>query len=545
MRVRLSVSARVFLGFLAIIVAFGSVGLYALDRMQLLRKNVGLVRKGVLPLTADLAALLRDIKVYEEELGARSDRDLVRLKSYFPSFRPFEALVRIQARIEALATQLSEEAPERALLAELGLRLGRLVTGSEFRSSLESSANSDVARVLFEAPEARENRALFDALARGFMASLHTERLEAARALEDELLAILRRLRNEVAEVRREARRLMAHIERTAESTEARAQLVISVATGIALLIALSVVIWVAFSLRPLPRLREAVRRAGAGDFAAFEPVAVEVRGRGDEIGELAAEFDRMAESLAERDHKLARQGEALVRSERLATIGRMSSQIAHEIRNPLSSIGLNTELLEDEIQALGRESDPTIKARHLEESRALGAAIRQEIDRLRDVTEQYLRFARLPSPARRPEELNALLRDVLAFTGGELASTHVVLEERYDDAVGTLALDEAQIRQAVLNLVRNAIEAMPGGGRLTVSTRRDGDQVRIAVEDTGSGVPDDVRERIFDPFFSTKASGTGLGLPLVLEIAQAHGGTVVCEPVAGAGTRFVLTLAA
>jgi signal transduction histidine kinase len=272
-------------------------------------------------------------------------------------------------------------------------------------------------------------------------------------------------------------------------------------------------------TLRPLQVLRMRARQIASGDYAR----RIGLRSR-DEIGDLAREFDAMAGALEEREQRL-------IRSERLAAVGRVAAQITHEIRNPLASIGLNAELLGDELPP---ESD---------EGRRLISAISSEVDRLSEITETYLRFVRLPKPKLEPEDPGALVTAVLEFARAELARAGVALELRVERALPEIAADESQIRQALLNLVRNAREAMPAGGRLQVGVERDGERLRIAVADTGPGIAPEHRAKIFDPFFSTKEKGTGLGLALVHQIVSDHGGRIEIVDPPGGGTSFVLVL--
>lgn len=223
---------------------------------------------------------------------------------------------------------------------------------------------------------------------------------------------------------------------------------------------------------------------------------------------------------------------EALIRSERLAAIGRMSAHVTHEIRNPLSSIGLNAEMLEDWVRAQPGSSDAQL----------LCAAIEQEIDRLTELTDEYLRFARLPAPELRTVELGTFLATLATFVGPECRAAGVSVHVQTDSDL-KVAMDPDQMRQAVLNLIRNAKEAMPSGGRIQLGAQAVDDRVRLSIEDEGGGIDEADLPRIFDPFYSTKLTGTGLGLALVQQIVQEHGGDLEVARRDTVGTRFTLTL--
>jgi signal transduction histidine kinase len=168
---------------------------------------------------------------------------------------------------------------------------------------------------------------------------------------------------------------------------------------------------------------------------------------------------------------------------------------------------------------------------------------VRREIARLEQVSEEYLRVARLPQPRMEAEDVAAVVRDVVDLTrreieaGGGSIALHIAAD------LPPALFDEAQIRQTMLNLVRNAREAMPQGGPIEVSVAAEGLGIVIHVDDRGGGIPEEIRPRVFDPFFSTKGEGTGLGLAITRHIVEGHGGTVSCEPRAGGGTRFRVAL--
>ena len=240
-----------------------------------------------------------------------------------------------------------------------------------------------------------------------------------------------------------------------------------------------------------------------------------------------------VAEDVTER----VRVERALLRSERLAAIGRMSSQITHEVRNPLNSLSLNVEMLEEELA--GQDGEP----------RALLRAIAKEIERLTQITEGYLGFARLPKPRLEREQVNALVDSLVRFVREEAEKSNVRLSIDLGESVPEVLADENQLRQAMLNVVRNALEALGSGerkgGTISVSTRRTGSQVEVVFRDDGPGIVPKDLARIFDPFHSTKPDGTGLGLPLTQQIIEEHGGTIACASEPGRGTVFTIRLPA
>jgi signal transduction histidine kinase len=180
------------------------------------------------------------------------------------------------------------------------------------------------------------------------------------------------------------------------------------------------------------------------------------------------------------------------------------------------------------------------------DEARRLVESISSEVDRLTEITENYLRFAKLPQPKLEREDLSALVASVAEFARAELAQSRISLETDLPAGPVDVAVDENQIRQALLNLIRNAREAMADGGRLKIAVdRRGDDSAAITVTDSGPGISADNLPKVFDPFFSTKAKGTGLGLALVQQIAAEHGGRAEAESEPGAGTTFRLVLPA
>ena len=229
---------------------------------------------------------------------------------------------------------------------------------------------------------------------------------------------------------------------------------------------------------------------------------------------------------------------ERLLHTERLAVVGRMAAQVAHELRNPLSSISLNAELLADELSSLPEE--------RVEEARSLLGSIVAEIERLAAVSEEYLQFARLPELAPEPTDVTLVMEDLAEFTELELTQAGVDVKVEVEN-VPHIAVDRKQLRQALLNLIRNALDAMADGGTLMlkIALVDGGKVVEMSVADTGPGVQIGYEEQIFEPFFSTKESGTGLGLSLARRVAHEHGGELRHLHTPGGGATFALRLPA
>ena len=246
----------------------------------------------------------------------------------------------------------------------------------------------------------------------------------------------------------------------------------------------------------------------------------------------------RRTEALQKEIAERKRLEAAKLQAERLATVGTMAAQVAHEVRNPLGSITLNLDLVRKEIDKLAGSS-----AYSPEEGRALVEDMRVEIQRIQRVIKDYLQFARLPKLQRRSLPFNEFLTEKLAFLNAELVQANVKLSTHFDPTLTVISADPEQLWQAVLNLIRNSCEAMLGGGELTIGTWRDGDQVLLRVGDSGKGLTPEQVQRVFTPFYTTKKEGTGLGLALVQQIVTEHGGHVECESVSGKSTTFTIFL--
>jgi len=233
---------------------------------------------------------------------------------------------------------------------------------------------------------------------------------------------------------------------------------------------------------------------------------------------------ENMNEALQESEQRL-------LQAERLSAIGKMTALVTHEIRTPLVSIGGFARRL---LRCTPRE-DPRREEVEI---------ILSEVARLESLLQELMGYSRLARPRFGPTDLNRIVASTLAIQQPDLESRNITIQMELDSDLPAVNVDESQIRQALVNLVSNALEAMPDGGKLTVSTRRDGDFLEIGVSDTGVGIAREHWQDLFTPFFTTKPTGLGLGLPLVAQVVQNHDASMRFDSTPGVGTTFFLRLA-
>ncbi len=270
---------------------------------------------------------------------------------------------------------------------------------------------------------------------------------------------------------------------------------------------------------------REIAHRTPAGESVPLSLSVTPLPGPGDRT-------DRPSGAvLLLRDLREIKRLEARVRRhERLAALGRMAASVAHEIRNPLSSIRGFAQFLGHQLRDRPREHE-------------YAGIMVKEIDRINGVVTDLLTFARPLEPEPIPTDPAELIDHTLRLVEGDAEARGVALRREVEETIGSVPLDPNQMTQVLLNLCLNALQAVPDGGTVTVGAERDGG-VRFWVADDGPGIPDDQAERIFDPFFTTREKGTGLGLAIVRKIVEAHGGEIRLEsPVPGSdrGCRFTV----
>jgi PAS domain S-box-containing protein len=263
-----------------------------------------------------------------------------------------------------------------------------------------------------------------------------------------------------------------------------------------------------------------------------FSPADVALLEQFTPLAAAAMENSRLLRDLQQQMDRLTETQAQLVQAAKLAAVGELAAGVAHELNNPLTSVLGFTALLLN-------ATPPESSTRHDLE------IVANQARRARDIVRNLLGFARQTKPQQLPANVNQLFRQTLDLVRQLLEKSGVVIEEDYAPDLGFLTLDAGQMKQVFLNLITNAAHAMPKGGKLRVHTACLGDEVAIAISDTGGGMPPEVQERIFEPFFTTKpvGQGTGLGLSISLGIVREHGGRIAVESQAGQGSTFTVWL--
>lgn len=284
------------------------------------------------------------------------------------------------------------------------------------------------------------------------------------------------------------------------------------------------------FVRKPLKLLVSNMSRVEEGDLS----VRMHYKGK-DEVGQLAYSFDSMVDRLDIAKKELEElHFQQMERADRLASVGEMAAGIAHEIKNPLTGISAAISIIKEDFA----EQDPRS---------GILAEVLEQVKRLDKTVNDMLFFGKPSPPEFVYSDINLILNKTLAFASQHKGGKHIEKKLILADDLPYVYVDPKQMQQVFLNLILNAFQAMPGGGRLELLTEHllteSECAVRIVIADTGEGIPPQVLEKLFTPFFTTKAQGTGLGLAICHKIVTQHNGTLVVESECGTGTRFIIVL--
>ena len=301
---------------------------------------------------------------------------------------------------------------------------------------------------------------------------------------------------------------------------------------GAGILVAVLASLWFAARVtRPVVSLAAAARRVAAGDLG----TKVEVESS-DELGELAASFNRMTEDLVQ-------QKDRTLQVERVAAWRELARRLAHELKNPLFPLQVTVENL-----MRAKQKSPEMFEEVFHEGTATLLA---EINNLKTIIGRFSEFSRMPQPQRRPTQVNDVVHSVLRVFHAQLHNNElenndkdkIAVRTELADALPEISADPDLLHRALQNLVLNAIDAMPQGGELTIRTAILRDRIEISVSDTGSGLTQEECGRLFTPYYTTKQHGTGLGLAIVQSVVSDHGGKIAVESTKEKGTTFRIEL--
>ena len=530
---RWSLSTRIFLAFALVVTCTGGASLYAIGAVAALRHELTFLRQSALPLLDELRQNTTELRSFDEALQRAAPQDLAWVVRLLPNARPY-------GRVEDLARHTRQLAlrTDPPSIARLVLNERRQLPLLDEQLNAIRSTNALQLRMAEDAEllrGAKSDAEAYEVLASGLQRAIADRRLDDAARLVVEIRRMMRHVHIALEKSLGQLQTGLTARFEDAERAERYLLALVGSTAALSLLVSVLMLLASVVALRPLAALTTVVRRFASGDRRARASTAGAA-----EIATLAEEWNRMANALAQREDQLLAQREELTRAERLASLGHMAARMAHEVRNPLSSIGLNAELLGDELAA--QPGGPPAEASELL------AAIGSEVERLRRLTESYLDRAR-PAPGQvQALPLDQEIQKLLDFLGPELDLRKVVLHAQLQPGLW-IDGDPAALRQALWNLIRNAWEAMADGGpmwlELQLEVAEGGRRsAEISVEDGGQGVAEAIAQDIFAPFFTSKPSGTGMGLAVVQQIARHHRGQVLLRPPRhGQGARFALVL--
>lgn len=281
--------------------------------------------------------------------------------------------------------------------------------------------------------------------------------------------------------------------------------------------------------IRPILNLNQMMKRAGKGNLTVRAPTR-----RGDEVAELAEVFNLMMDELEASREREELQRAQLAHTEKMAAVGTLAAGVAHEVNNPLAGVLASIENMVD------NPDDQEMRDRYLR-------LIADGLKRIERTVANLLNFARPREILLEPTSINHNLNHVVELVGYQLRAHGVEVKMDLDSNPAVVEADHFQMEQLFLNLVLNALDAMREGGTLYLRTRVRGGKVIAEVRDTGHGIPAEIRDRVFDPFFTTRevGEGTGLGLAVSGSIVAAHGGKIEIETTVGRGTAFRVIMAA
>lgn len=281
------------------------------------------------------------------------------------------------------------------------------------------------------------------------------------------------------------------------------------------------------FSLGPVPKSRDELQEL----YETFHTMTMKLAAAQAQLNESLTQKSNRVEDL---DRELRRIYSNLITMEHLSAIGTLSAQVVHEVRTPLNVLSLNLQLLERQLLRSPEQAEDTTK---------LVKAIGNEVERIAKILERFLDRAKRPPSSHVSERLNELVSGVVALLDIEAQKAQVLFALDLPSHSESQLLPADELRQILINLIANAIHAMPQGGTIAIKAREENGFVRLVVRDTGPGIAPELQEAVFTPFYTTRQNGTGLGLAIVKRLVEELGGKITLTSAVGAGAEFAVLL--
>lgn len=272
--------------------------------------------------------------------------------------------------------------------------------------------------------------------------------------------------------------------------------------------------------------------------YQSFNNMAEKLQGNDEVLRKFNEELERKVQErtleLQKANDQLQKTQKALIRTEKIAAVGQIAAGVTHEIKNPLNSLSINTQMLLRELSVQFGPDSSTVETASL---------IKQEIYRINNILEEFVKFAKLPEPQFIDNDVNHVIAEVVDLISLSAQQSGIRIKLSLQENIPAFKFDARQFKEVLINLAQNAARAMKNGGAIEIKTHKADDNVIITVSDTGEGIPQKNLEKIFSPFFSTREGGLGLGLSIVQRIVESHGGKINCLSKVGEGTVFEITL--
>lgn len=496
---RFSLVTKVFLAFTIVIVTFLSVLVFSIVQTQETYSEIREINRIIVPLSFSLSDIQNDLKAFNIVLNEKDPQVLkttIRVTRMGPSL-PSRFNAKIEKSLAIFSKNIGQGTDVKNIESEL-IELKNLV--ADFTTQAQNLS--------------------------GFITTTTDADIEIIDAKRVELSTLSQKIDDRLGALARSLRSMTDLALEKTKKQERSSLYTLAIATGIALFIAIFLVWILGKNLRPLVDLSAATKRIAGGDYQAVDTSKLGA----SEIATLGTEFNSMIQSLKDRDDEIGTQHKKLLKSERLATVGRMTAVITHELRNPLSSINLNSEMLMDIVSKSGEtDAIPILDL------------IISEVDRLREITDNYLGYAKTTKAKMVEVDLGEILQKLTDFHEWEWEEMGVDVELKLSDGLN-ISGDKNQLRQAFLNLIKNGVEASKEGQRVEVSASNNNDTIEIKIRDHGHGISAENLKDLFEPFVTTKAQGTGLGLAVTQQIIEEHKGKIDVH-TSNAGTTFTISL--